>query len=563
MNRIESITNLTRRVAKTLPISYYTKSTTKINVVLDEEGNGTSYIDLKKKEIHISLANIINSLKNVKDEDVAEQDTEMYIRSELYHELGHAMMTPTKLFDYIHSSLEKNVVNIMEDERLETVLKDYFIGIDFKKSIMDLCEFTGQAPKSATDYFFHVVRFRHTDNEEHLRLVREFIDKWDHLKGDTFQEERQWWATDNESRDMVSDMMDTFKKIVADWMEENEPEKLKEELNNMGAKPEGQDMTNNVSGGSDDLGDYSEEDKQQAAVNAIINSGKGEDMEPVMGDGPTGEGGKSWNDMTDEEKEAAQKEALENAREQQGMTAEGEKKSDKPGMGDAPTLKAAVEKYDSKEFEAAFDKLFSTFDKRQKKNQDVYLGWQGKFNPRALGKGTNHKTWKAFEKPSPQMGIKGKDSINLICVQDISGSYSSNDTVTNKIFNSLDKMEQRYGKIFGWNLITVNNRVEMKAKNEHIIQSGGGTSLDPVIYDYIKELEDPRKLNIYVALFDGGCFNGECFGALNKDTSVIIDSGDNENDIKRYAPKATMVITRDFTGQLFKELIKNLDKFLR
>lgn len=136
-----------KSIVDTLPIGYYFGSGLPVKVDNVAE---TSYIDLKNLEIVISTKNI----KNVDEKN---------IRPVLYHELSHAILTPEKLFEIYMGPETKNIMNIFEDERIETILKNYYIDCNFAKNIYTVNGITKADelnPKNEIEYFYKIVRFR-------------------------------------------------------------------------------------------------------------------------------------------------------------------------------------------------------------------------------------------------------------------------------------------------------------------------------------------------------------------------------------------------------------------
>ena len=49
----------------------------------------------------------------------------------LYHELSHVILTPRTIF-VRRNEEERDIINIFEDERIETLLQKFYIKVDFK-----------------------------------------------------------------------------------------------------------------------------------------------------------------------------------------------------------------------------------------------------------------------------------------------------------------------------------------------------------------------------------------------------------------------------------------------
>ena len=194
-------------ILRTLPTGYYLKD--RIEHRLDAQSTAT-YYDPMKFEIVISYPMIAN-IKNIS----AEED----IRCLLYHETSHAMLTPKNLYsaaddisDAIYYSqtkimLEKNqqlakdissgkfntngkiigsvtdllydkfkplyssnqirdLINIFEDQRIETLNKNVFLKVDFQSFTKKLNNYNPtDKPKDFQSFFYHVVRFNDMEPE--------------------------------------------------------------------------------------------------------------------------------------------------------------------------------------------------------------------------------------------------------------------------------------------------------------------------------------------------------------------------------------------------------------
>lgn len=279
------------------------------------------------------------------------------------------------------------------------------------------------------------------------------------------------------------------------------------------------------------------------------------------GTGEEGEGDRSRSQNGGKTPGELAKEAAEKA-------AEDIAKAIAAGKGGKNSLSDLANKDYDPDVYRGLEELFIKRVRKDRKTQGRNVGWTGRIDPRLLSKGNNSKTKKIFVKENKDESnkFKGKEFINLIMVQDTSGSYSSSERATNVIFEALDRIEALHKKMFRWNLITVSNGIDVREKDDHKIRACGGTELTPDIYGAIKGFESTKGLNIYVTLFDGSCYGGENFAAMNKKNSIIIDNRtDNQEDIDRYAPKAVRVSVTDgdFAGKLYSILYKELDKILR
>ena len=139
-----------KNIFETVPIGFY--SGRKITCDLSEEG-AISYYEPLADEITVSYPLIQAGLVKVPEDS---SYAESAVRAMIYHEVSHAILTPPEPVS--------EIINIFEDERIETVLKSFYYGVDFKKNIFYLNQYDGtQKPKNAKEAFYHLVRYREGD----------------------------------------------------------------------------------------------------------------------------------------------------------------------------------------------------------------------------------------------------------------------------------------------------------------------------------------------------------------------------------------------------------------
>lgn len=132
-------------ILKTLPIGYYIGRNIKVSLSESEE---CSFYDQINDEILISYQQLLKPFEAVEK----VEDVETFVRTMLYHEVSHAMLTPKMKMT--------SILNIFEDERIETLLKDYYQNTEFKRFVKLVNNFRGEAPTSPTQAFYQIVRYR-------------------------------------------------------------------------------------------------------------------------------------------------------------------------------------------------------------------------------------------------------------------------------------------------------------------------------------------------------------------------------------------------------------------
>lgn len=188
--------NTINAILKTLPIGFYCGK--QVPVSLDDT-EPTSFYSPMENKIVISYPIIAQGLKKVTEDNY----TETAVRSMLYHEISHVIMTPDNLFDYAD---EKwcTILNIFEDERIETLLNDYYLDTNFKQQLYNICGLD----TTVTDpiqRFFNIVRFRYGE-EKYINEVKRIIDTYKNITAIEYS-----YVTN-----YIVDIRELFNKIAGD-----------------------------------------------------------------------------------------------------------------------------------------------------------------------------------------------------------------------------------------------------------------------------------------------------------------------------------------------------------
>lgn len=180
-------------ILNTLPIGYYLGHP--VTVKLDPE-NPATFINLDTETVTVSYKMIDEALESARE----TVDLEQVIRGLLYHEISHALLTapdtmrlircytpndllmraniktlPTIINTYI-DQYKKDIFNIFEDERIETLCQDYYMDVNFKKNVFLLNKVDPRKLAKDPDpmnRFFVAVRFRVAEPEilDEIRAV--------------------------------------------------------------------------------------------------------------------------------------------------------------------------------------------------------------------------------------------------------------------------------------------------------------------------------------------------------------------------------------------------------
>lgn len=203
--------NEINQVLNTLPIGYYCGR--RVNVSLDKDAEMSGF-NLFEDKIVISYPQVEAALGDL-------EVNETTVRTALYHELSHAILTPLCMAP----TPERN---IFEDERIETILDGYYYDTDFKRTkYLINGEEPGNVsePQNAIQAFYHLVRYR-IGEEKWLRRVENIIKKNASLDRESSRYATRLYC------EAIDQLYEDFKQ---EFYKKN-PEKVQNEKNGLGSK---------------------------------------------------------------------------------------------------------------------------------------------------------------------------------------------------------------------------------------------------------------------------------------------------------------------------------------
>ena len=163
--------NLCNTIAQTLPTGYYCGRKVGVSVTSDKFDTPSRY-NPQTDTIEISYGKIEESVKTLAD---GKMTAECAVRSALYHELSHVLLTP------YHMDRDDEVLNCFEDERVETLLNDYYMDVNFKQQLFNLKGETPNInPLDPMSKFEALVRYRY-GKPEFLERVKQIINEYAQL----------------------------------------------------------------------------------------------------------------------------------------------------------------------------------------------------------------------------------------------------------------------------------------------------------------------------------------------------------------------------------------------
>lgn len=524
-------------VLKTLPVGYYLGHP--VAVRLDPTGDST-YIELDCERITVSFQNIANACKNAPD----SYDRETVIRSLFYHEISHAIMTPSGIMDFLSNqcfrdnirrkfavkvpgSSRKNaklvpnrfaippenlayimshlrdLVNIFEDERIETILCSYYMNVDFRRLVVLL----NGDPKAIYDRnpmgrFFAIVRYRH-GNPALVDKVQQLIKTHRGLYNDS-----DLYACSNYVCNIVWLMHQVMQTMPRQSAQDKTPEQ----------SAQSKSQSNNPQ--------ESDSDTTQQTP------GQSAQDEPQP--------------LSDEEIAQIVK------------TSE-QFKQDFEGVSNTLTIKSLFQKQSTNPkaaaVEAKVNKILMSALNKQKNLSGGSHGYAGRIDPRAVA----NRDYRWFAKKNQGSAVKRFNKVRFNLFVDSSGSFCSSQAAVNALICALKKIESD-NRDFSVRVVHCGAGTQLTQPDDPYVECVNNSFLDADTKSKYDSLQTPNATNVNIVVFDGRMkgkdgSTDEAYSAFNHPNCVIVSDEDNEKFINDYAPQAKSVIVSGNYANVFTDIV--------
>jgi len=505
---IEIISQKCEKILETLPLSHYLKVDT-IPVKFDKDSE-TSYFEPERFRINVALKNVLDAIAGSKKTEITDYDLEKHLRCLLYHEISHAILTPRDLMLTANEKERYDVLNpmfanIIEDERIESILGSFYYGVDFKENLRNICKINHST--SFENFVFNCVRHRYSPvlKTEINNSIDDFIISNEKI-------------TANGSARVLCNSMDLLLKYLKDiWKKYIEPKTDSKEDSSISDSPK----DSYKSKGS------SEQSGMESSSGSIPTEegtdDKGKPSSSSVSSDSTSKTGTNPNETEDEEQGSDDKN-LESLESKTFDNEEIEKIVDKAMR----RLKEIASNYGSysmklEDFEEDTNatiellKIITRNSGTGVYNEPAEYGYTGKFDAKRFFKDYN-ESYKWFKKKSfegsTQRNKSSKKILNIWLDQ--SGSFGGNDDSVNVVLRSLYEIEKKR-KDFEWRLIrmTCNCNIE-KDKSKRYSKSFSGNALPVNKIRQIYEETNKTKQELNIVLFDGHA-NSLDFGSGDED----------------------------------------------
>ena len=498
--------NEIEKILKTLPIGYYLKRN--VDVTLDPDTECSYYVPMDDT-IRISFKQLERTFESIEK----TKNVEKIVRGMLYHEVSHAFITPKNL-------RMTSWMNIFEDERIESVLRHYYLNTNFRELVKLVNNFKGEKPANAKQAFYQLVRYRVGD-KDWLKRLHELIQKYRTLNR---RSEYYVWEYEKDVRNFYENFMT--------WYKMNHPE-----LDEIKSQPE--------------------------APSASSCKSDESSKSTTESDEPSNESDEETDETTDNEsdEENDEVENLESDEEGESDESLSSKEIDNAMSG---VLNELVDK----EMIESVQQILQRISKSTSKNGSAINAYSGVFDPRSVVR----DDYKYFVQQNRIGHIKAFSKVHLNLFIDRSGSFRSSQDTVNKLLYSL-RLFENSNPNFTFDLVTCGMGERLETKKDRIMECRGGNKLDHDVFDLFKKLQFAGQTNYNIVLFDGDAFSDysyretaeaqKNFGAFNASNVTIISDYDNKDAIEKYACSAKKIFTYDYANELCKNVMNALQMLTR
>lgn len=515
-------------ILKTLPVGYYIGRNVPLKLTNE---TGSHYVPMND-EAYISYPMLNNVMTKIENK-LNDENIERLTRTLTYHEISHAFITP-RLLDM------NKVVNVFEDERIESICRNYYKNVDFKELLMLINDWDGKTePTHDTPFsvWYSLVRY-HLGKPHFLIKVATLLKKYRKLH--RFSDFLSYY-------DYKYEVMALYREVEEDFVNDKLEKQRKDEEQAKETDEEEQQDNNNadmsMSMNADD-NDVEESDEFDKTESDDVGQPEKELSPEELREKQLEE---QLNEMSDEELQEFFENITRAADEEVKMLFENSQIYVNPGV------------------QERLANIILANKKVTKSNASAINAYSGVFDPRSVMR--NDYKW--FVQQNRQGNVKQFSKIKLNLFIDNSGSFKSNEIIVNQLLFALKKLEQQEPN-FTFDLITMNTSFKIKKKNEREIECYGGNDIPKYAETVIKKVQERQSMNYNIVLFDGDALtdstegrSGKQFMRFNMPNTVMILDYDNYHYAETYCKNVKRIYTRNYANKLIDQVCVALSFLLK
>ena len=439
----------------------------------------------------------------------------------LYHEVSHAILTPNTIFKYCWGEEDKFVVNVFEDERIETILNNYYLDVNFKQNLFNIA---GEKPVIEKDnpqsIFYALVRYRFGEKRL-LDKVSEIIEKYKDINRNTeYCDESKIHNYYREIRDLYNEIK---RKVASKSINPDSMEQDNDALKKLNS--------DNVQTG-----------KPKASKNENENESESENKSESSKENSNNEENSTTEETQDIDKNLRNmiKGIISNV-ENNGLTEQ--------------------QNIDLRKAEKTIEMIIANFNKKNS-GGNGYNSYSGIFNPRAV----TRDDYKYFDRIASINGNNTFGTCHLNLVIDCSGSFYWNTNIINNLLIMLSRIERKNPN-FSMDVSFINTKFKTcKTFKDRVIKCDGGNDIPNNWKEIMGKLQKQNSYNYNIILFDGNALSDSHYSFLRRqkifkqldqpNTTLITDRGNVMYMEDNKFTKAKVIVTEDYTDELINNIIK-------
>lgn len=544
-------------ILATLPTGYYLGTRCKVSM---DETLDTSKANPLTREIRIATCNVMDQLAGLPG-DLDADKAERAVRAVLYHELSHVILTPD--FHGCFYSVPR-FLNVIEDERIESVLRTYYKKVGFREAVMRMNHWnpaTAGEARDGDDYAYRVIRYRHGPADL-LAKVDAFIKKWRNLDAASPKATARRYY--REAQDLYGEICNRFDQEQEEKRRQQEEQQQEEQQeshgdegdgNGEGTQSEDAESEENQSeecGGdeeNEEAGDgESESGEDDAADEDSDDEGEGDesgDEDDASEEGDETEDGDESEDTDGESEEAGDDDGdegeaeNENGEDESGEGEDGDDGNEEDGEAevenedgeagdDADEIEKAAEEADANTAPISMPRG-KLLNKIQKSLEAVF----GQYANPAISEPLTRTVIRACRKRGTRGGASNGyagridpmsvgtrddyrwwqrrgdtgnkfDRVHLVLWTDVSGSFCDDIPHINELVAALTEVERQMPRDFCFDVIEMHDWVSKHDKTEPLEDKGANTfSVQSGVLEAAKAVAKPGWTTYNVAVWDG------------------------------------------------------------
>jgi len=555
-----------KAIFDTLPTGYYLGR--RITTILDET-SANSYYDVANDKLIISAPMILDACSSIDSKHGEE-----VIRGLLYHEVSHVLLTGETPARYINSR-NRMPFNILEDERIETILKDFYMNVNFRKNVFILNKYDGTTqPKSVEQAFYYLVRY-HIGTEEWIEKLFNFVNGYRNLNAASSR-----WDWD----DYIDDCVRFYNEFI-NWYN-SQP---KQDIPENGESNESQD-SNESDDPNETNDEYDDTEDSDNDGNASMDNGsiEGDQEDTNESSNENTTSGDSSTPSENESQSQTQGDISASSNNNNGISndmasGDSEPTEDSSDPQDiyeklADETEETTDTYDN-QIEKAIHNVFNRYenDKLQKdisrilemaqKKKGMFEGakhgYSGKIDPKAMMDRNSHESFKWWTKHSIGGNLNGIAKTHFNLFIDSSGSMDNNENEINTLLRALSKIKS---STFDFDVITIDT-VITEWDQMRIYKANGGTDLDNDIAPVIRKHQKPNCNTFNIVVFDGEAHDPcdrseEPFRHFDTPNTILVVDSQNERYISDISKARKVVVRGDYAKNFIGEILNLLEKVM-